>query len=371
MKKPADLHFQRDMLKLACLFGALAGVAAIFAISPSLSTPCALALVVALLLSPAVAALEGRGYSRLAASLMVFGGLIAVLAAMSVWGIQAALSDWGDFSEKMPLYFQGSIVKMRSLEALAKERFAFLSNSHITDSVLRWGSKTGQWFVDEGPVIMSRIVGWIFIVPLLTLMILNEGPNLRRQFYQLVPNRYFESFFLISTDIFRGISDYLRAKLLEALLICFLTSLALMIARAPYAIVFGILAGITNIIPYVGPFIGAVPAIIIASFDSPDPKMVYTVAAIFVAVNIIDMVVIFPMVVAKLVNLHPLILIAAVGIGQRYYGLVGMLISVPIATALKVIFLEIYSSVYEYCPNTSMSGTGDDGLSASDDERAA
>ena len=64
-----------------------------------------------------------------------------------------------------------------------------------------------------------------------------------------------------------------------------------------------------------------------------------------------DTIVIFPWVVAKLINLHPLLLIAIVSIGQTYYGLVGMLISVPIATALKVVIHEIYLAIYEYRPS--------------------
>ena len=59
------------------------------------------------------------------------------------------------------------------------------------------------------------------------------------------------------------------------------------------------------------------------------------------------MVVIFPVIVAKLVNLHPLLLIAVVAIGQQYYGLIGMLVSIPIATACKVILGEIHSAIYE------------------------
>ena len=61
----------------------------------------------------------------------------------------------------------------------------------------------------------------------------------------------------------------------------------------------------------------------------------------------VDTLVIFPLVVAKLVKLHPLLLIAVVAIGQQYYGLVGMLISIPIATACKVIIIEVHTAIYE------------------------
>ena len=353
MKKPADIHIQRDRLKLICLCGVILGVGVIFSLTPSLSTPTILAMVVAILVSPAVAWVEGRGHSRGLAALYVVLAMVLIIAFFSAWGIQATLSEWGTFSKKVPDYFTGSLEKLKAIETALKAKYNFLSSSHITESVLAWGSRTGDWFAVEGPTVMSKWVSWIFLVPPITVMLLSEGPTLRRKFYSLVPNRYFESFFLMSTGILRGLSDYLRAKLLEATLICFLTSLALMIVGAPYALVLGLLAGVTNIIPYIGPFIGAIPGVLIAGFDAPNGHMAFTVAAIYIGVNLLDMVVIFPVVVAKLVNLHPMILIAVVGIGQKYYGLVGMLISIPIATILKVILSEIYSSVYEYCPNTA------------------
>lgn len=232
-----------------------------------------------------------------------------------------------------------------------KASHPFLGSMHPTQSLLTWGSRTGEWFVDHGPTVMSHFLSWLFIVPLLTFVFLNEGPVFRRQFYHLVPNRYFESFFLITTDIFHGISDYLRAKLLEAFLVGLIATMGLSAVGAPYALVLGFLIGITNIIPYLGPFFGAIPAVIISSLDGGDPHLVYSVAAVLVVTNIIDMTLIFPLIVAKLVKLHPLVLVIAVAIGQRYYGFVGMLLSIPVATALKVVLQEIYYAVYERRPS--------------------
>jgi putative permease len=93
--------------------------------------------------------------------------------------------------------------------------------------------------------------------------------------------------------------------------------------------------------------IGAVPGLLVAYFDQGGHTLVWPVAITYIVANVVDTVVIFPLVVAKLVNLHPLLLIAVVAIGQEYYGLIGMLISIPIATACKVIISEIYTAIYE------------------------
>jgi putative permease len=152
---------------------------------------------------------------------------------------------------------------------------------------------------------------------------------------------------MITTDIVNSISDYIRAKLIEAILVGTMVMVGLALVRAPYAVVLGVVAGVTNIVPYLGPILGAIPACLLVLFDQNQNTLVIPVLLVYVIANLIDTVVIFPLVVAKLVNLHPLILIAVVAVGQHYYGLVGMLISIPIATALKVVLLEIYMSVYE------------------------
>jgi len=73
---------------------------------------------------------------------------------------------------------------------------------------------------------------------------------------------------------------------------------------------------------------------------------------VYLVANMTDLAFIFPILVAKLVNLHPIILIVAVIIGQNYYGLVGMLISIPIAAVIKIIVQEIYSAVYHPIQST-------------------
>jgi putative permease len=90
-----------------------------------------------------------------------------------------------------------------------------------------------------------------------------------------------------------------------------------------------------------------VPALLVALFDHSGQNLMFPVSIVYITANVIDTVVIFPIVVAKLVNLHPILLIAVVAIGQEYYGLTGMLVSIPIASAFKVIIGELYFALYE------------------------
>ncbi|MEO5969974.1 MAG: AI-2E family transporter [Bdellovibrionia bacterium] len=350
--KSLDLQFRRDLFKLGFLALALFGTTTVFLMAPSLSSPTLLALVAAMIMSPWVSFLERRGNSRNLSILIIYLIIIAVFTSVGIWGIKTGMAEWSSFKIAAPGHFYAAIQKMRTFELYLKSQYTFLESIHPTDTLLKSGNDTGQWFVDHGAALVGGLLTWVLITPPLTWVLLSEGKSIQRRFFQLVPNRYFEQYFLITSKILTGISDYLRAKLIEAVLVGLMVTVGLMLIKAPYAVVLGILAGVTNIIPYAGPILGAIPGIFLSTFnDGHTSGIIMGVVLVYVVANLVDMILIFPLVVAKLINLHPLLLIAIVSIGQTYYGLVGMLISVPIATALKVVIHEIYLAIYEYRPS--------------------
>jgi len=342
-----DPLLRRDLIKLVCLVLAIAGTVSVFIVTPSLSSPTVISIVFTMLLSPLVASLERRGYPRSLSIMIIFATFGVAAGLLGVWAIQSSQSEWETLKNQAPAHFEAAIQKLREFEAGLKAKYTFLQSVNPTDYLLHWGQTEGRRIVQQGPGLMGEILTWLFIVPPLTFVMLNEGRTIRKRFFHLVPNRYFESFFLISNEITTALSDYLRAKLVEAFLVGLMTTIGLVAVGAPYAIVLGVFAGVMNILPYLGPILGAVPGILIAAFDSSHTSLVWAVGGVYLAANVIDTVLIFPVIVAKLVNLHPLILIAVVMVGQQYYGLVGMLISIPAATALKVVLQEIYFAVYE------------------------
>jgi putative permease len=350
-RPPLDPQLKRDFLKLGFLSLTLMGSASIFVLAPSLSSPTLLSVVAAMILSPWVSALQRRGHSRNFSIFLVFLFLGGIFTCLGFWGIRAGTDEWSSFKIAAPEHFYEAIRKLSSFETFLKKQYPVLSTVQITKTLLKSGNETGQWFVDHGASLVGLLLTWVFIIPIMTWILLSEGRNLQREFLQLVPNRYFEQFLLITSKILEGISDYLRAKLIEATLVGMMTTVGLIIVGAPYVIVLGIIAGITNIIPYVGPIIGAVPGIFLSTFH-PDHSnsLMIAVAGVYLVANAVDTFVIFPLLVAKLINLHPAMLLIIVAIGQNYYGLVGMLISVPIATSIKVVIHEIYIAIYEYRP---------------------
>jgi putative permease len=352
MRKSRNLTFNRDLLRLFCFLAVIVAAGLLFLGTPALTIPtlCSVALVT--LLSPWVTAMERRGFSRQGSILTVFA---AITAAATIGGWMIARnwqSEWVDFQQNFPAYFAKVIQKLSSIESRLKANHPILKDVNLAAKLSARGNGFGEWFEDKVPALLSDIMGCLFLVPILTFCLLSQGRMLRRKLFQLVPNRFFESVYIVTHGVMTALSDYLRAKMIEAFLVGAMTTIGLAVVGSPYAVVLGFWAGVTNIIPYIGPVLGAAPGLLIATFHPVHRGLIWEMATVYSIANLVDALVIFPGIVAKLVDLNPLVLIASVVIGQYYYGILGMLISIPIAAAIKVVLYEFYLIIYGYTVDT-------------------
>jgi len=136
------------------------------------------------------------------------------------------------------------------------------------------------------------------------------------------------------------ISRFIRGQLLDGLIVGLISSIGLSIIGLDFAILIGFTAGIANIIPYVGPLIGCIPAIIIGLL-SPNPIIALWAVIVLLAVQQLDGAVISPKVVGDSMGLHPIFIIMAITIGGSLAGIMGMLLSVPIAGIIKLFLTKI------------------------------
>ena len=139
----------------------------------------------------------------------------------------------------------------------------------------------------------------------------------------------------LGRDANRAFSGYIRGQFIDALLVGVLSSIALFIAGVPYAVVIGVLIGIGNMIPYVGPIVGyvavAVICLIMGQIDKLIIGIIIVAVLMFVDGNIIN-----PRLLSDNIDVHPLLVISALLAGGAVGGLVGMLIAVPAAAFVKL-----------------------------------
>ena len=189
---------------------------------------------------------------------------------------------------------------------------------------------------------------FVVIVPFVAFFFLKEGRRLTRCLMALVPNAYFELCLNLMYQANKQIGNYIRGQLLAVLVVSVLAISGLSILGVYYALPLGLLAGLANVIPFLGPLIGIVCSSIVALATGGGLAMVAKVIVMFLVIQLIDNVLIQPTMVAKSVELHPLVVLFVVMVGSQLMGIVGMLIAVPLTGIAKVSGQTIYEGVKQY-----------------------
>jgi len=188
--------------------------------------------------------------------------------------------------------------------------------------------------------ILSLVIQ-IVMIPLIAFFILKDGPALKRAMLNIVPNKFFEAALHLFYKTDQQIGRYIRGQILDNFILAVLYSIGFQFMGIPYFILFGAFSGLANIVPYVGPVIGIIPPLIVLIMETGSFATIPTLIALFVAVQIFDVTLIQPTVVAKSVHLHPLVIIFAIFAGGTLLGVVGMLFTVLLAGIIKVFLSEI------------------------------
>ncbi len=195
-----------------------------------------------------------------------------------------------------------------------------------------------------------------FVIIFITFFFLKDERQLKKGLINLIPNKHFELSLNLMDKIQKQLASYLKGQFLAATSVAILSSLGLFIlntffnANIPYFVLIGILAGLANLIPYVGPAVGIVFAIIPVLFMGQENMFFIMILIIitFSLVQMTDNVLVSPIVVGKSVNMHPLAVFLVLIVGGSLLGMVGMLFAVPTAGIIKVTTTEIISNASKY-----------------------
>jgi predicted PurR-regulated permease PerM len=187
------------------------------------------------------------------------------------------------------------------------------------------------------------------IVPFITFFILAEGDTAIKKLIERVPNKYFEMVLNVIDKIQNELVGYLRGWILDSVIVGVLNIIGFYAIGVNYAILLGIIAGISNLIPYVGPFFGVIPALLISLYQCGDFRQAFPILAVtLVLVQLLDNIIIQPLCFSQTVDMHPVTVIFVLIIGNSLMGIAGMLLAIPIATILKSSAVETYWGLRNY-----------------------
>jgi len=309
---------------------------------------CLRAFVIADLLGPLVNHIERNGANRVSATILVFvsaGSLLVLLAAWVFPYIGNALSG---LQNEAPKYITGFSHLLQEGESRLTEILGPISQSidatqYAETALTNWS----QNFFDQFPRFLKQFFTVMLLGPFLAFFMVKDGRGILRGLLGIVPNNTFEAALSLLHQINQQIGSFVRARLLEAIIVGFVTWVGLAMIQFPFAILLAVFAGLTNLIPYIGPVIGFVPALVIGLVNGLHSVDLALLILVYLVAQAIDVMFLIPVVVAKIVDLHPVTVIIVIIAGSQVLGILGMIISIPVAATLKVTIGTIYRHITE------------------------
>ncbi len=319
----------------------------------SLLGPFLLALAVAYLLAPLVAGLEARRVPRGLAIMLV---AVPPLGAALALGLVAGPQLWHQATtlvEALPRFAttllgwaDGLRQRLEALPFLTPDQRAWIRDLDATqiagllqqnaDSLLSAAAQWGLGFLRQLGTIVG-FLGYLVITPVVAFYLLRDWRTLLRFLEELIPAGRRNGVVRFLEEYDTSLGRFFRGQLVEASLVGTLTGVGLAILGVPSALLLGVIAGLCNLVPYVGLVVSVVPALVVAlTMDQPVAGLL-RVAAVFGVVQFLDGSVTGPRIVGGSVGLHPVITMLALAFGGAALGFAGLLLAVPLAVLGKLV----------------------------------
>jgi predicted PurR-regulated permease PerM len=183
------------------------------------------------------------------------------------------------------------------------------------------------------------------VVPFIAFYLLKDMKDLHRAGMMLVPQAYRKQVLAVMRDINESLGNYIHGQMIVALIVGLCAYLGYWLIGMPYPLLLAAFVCLTNVIPYIGPLIGAAPAVVIALTIST--KMLLLVIMVNLIIQMLEGNILSPNIVGKSLHLHPILIIMALLAGETIGGIVGMIVAVPILAICKVVINRIALIMHE------------------------
>ncbi|MCX6550370.1 MAG: AI-2E family transporter [Acidobacteria bacterium] len=269
-------------------------------------------------------------------------GIVYVIVSVVAWSgavllLPTVSQQFGDAVARVPAYSQS----LRAWEggwerSYERLRLPVEMRRRIDQSLVDAGDRAVE-AVQESLVagfgVMSYLP-WLVLIPVLSFFLLKDVESLRQSTLDALPERFRGRGYRLFGELNTTLAAYIRAQLIACLLVGSICGVGFAMLGVPYAVLLGVLAGVLEFIPLVGPLLIAVIAGIIAALHAP--MLALWSSGFLAIVRVIEDYVIYPRLMGHGIHLHPLAVIIAVLAGVELGGIAGIFLAIPVVAALSV-----------------------------------
>lgn len=313
-----------------------------------------IALILAYLINPLVKRLEKRGIKRSWAILIVYLGVVALFAVLGLLLIPQTVRQIRDFLVQLPTLINDTLLWINNInENLFSKNammntFATQMTEEMKNLFLNLQTRALEGFTglsNSASGIISNLVR-IVLAPILCFYFILDKESIIHNISGLIPIKSRAKVNNIFADIDNVNSNFVRGRIIMAFFVGVLTTIMLLIVGIDFALVIGIITFVADIIPYIGPFLGFLPAFVLALLENPI-KAVW-VGIFFVIIQWAENNILAPRVLSASIGMNPILILLSLVIGGGMFGVPGMVLSVPVVATAKVIFKHIKPNLKDF-----------------------
>lgn len=306
--------------------------------------------VIAFVINPIVTFLETKNVNRKVGVLIVYVSIILILGLLMVIVIPKTVQEITNLLLRTPVVLEKLGTDFsKIMENLSKNNTSTIYQSFdlkkigdgFRDSVMKLVNNLQGSFVDSLKNVGSG-VGAIFskLLRIVLMFIFAfyftvDKDKFKNGIVKILPRKYKEDILYLSMRINQALLNFVKGRLLLAFFVGFFTMIYLLILRVDFAVVIGIITMIADIIPYIGPFMGFVPAVLFAFIVSPFKAL--WVAILFVLLQWAENNILAPKLIGDKTGLNPILVLISIIIGGGIFGVLGMILSVPVFSIILIL----------------------------------
>ncbi len=310
-----------------------------------------IALIFSYLLDPFVNRMQAAGIDRTLSITIILATVLLVVIWISTSIIPIVANRMAILTRQ--LHTDNLIMIANQIEIHLRANFDFIPQGYLRDNVAVFVEDLFNFgrlsdVVGDLIGIFTNLFAAFLVIPFATFFFLKDGHKIRRDLLQLVPNKYFETTLSLVHKVETRLGYYFRSVLIQCTIVGIVSWLTLSVAGLNNSASVGIAIGVANSIPYFGPIIGYLLSIVVSIIETGDFSLIIPCILAVMTAQILDNVVLQPLIFSKSADIHPVAILFIIMIGAQTAGILGMLVAIPIATVIKITVNQIAWSFNNY-----------------------
>lgn len=343
-----QIFIQHPLTKTLFVFSFITLVISVLAIilAPIL-IPIIISFALYALLEPISEIFERHGLSRNASSLSV----LLILVAIGALGVSLFLPhltiQLSSLQSQLPIVWQ-SITTMGSdfSQHIVSSLGLDMQSTSITQHFFNQANDWGKTALIEGSNMLISLSVLLVLVPIFTFFLVRDFRKFRNSLLDKLPNSSFEMGWLIYYRVAHQLQEYIRGIMIQSGIMTIITTIGFYMIGLDSPFLLGLIAGVLNLIPYVGPLLAMIlPVLLVLGHTPVEIWMLGAAISVILIAQVIDNVIVIPAVIANAVNLHPLVVIIGIIVFGNIFGFIGMVVAIPVISTMNIIYCGLYQGI--------------------------